>query len=60
MDIEELRRACADLALGRAIAAASGQTYEDYVRSNILHRIGMSSTDFAYTEEMRRKAATGY
>jgi CubicO group peptidase (beta-lactamase class C family) len=48
------------VALGRAIAAASSQTYEDYVRNNILQRIGMSATDFTYTEGMRSQAATGY
>jgi len=48
------------LALGRAIAAGSGQTYEDYVRKNILHPLRMFSTDFAYTQGMRPQAATGY
>jgi CubicO group peptidase (beta-lactamase class C family) len=48
------------LALGQAIAAASGQSYEDYVRAHILRPLGMASTDFVCTESMRRRAATGY
>ena len=48
------------VALGQAIAAASGQPYEEYVRASILRPLGMASTDFVCTGSMRRRAATGY
>jgi len=48
------------LVLGEAIEAVSGQAYTDYIRSNILAPLGMSSTDFVYREDMTAHAATGY
>ena len=47
------------LALGEAIAAASGQGFEDHVRSQILAPLGMTSTGFSF-EEAGGEAATGY
>lgn len=47
------------LALGEVIAAASGQGYEDYVRSQILAPLGMTRTGFSF-EEAGGDAATGY
>jgi CubicO group peptidase (beta-lactamase class C family) len=48
------------LVLGEVIEAASGHTYTDYVRSNILDPLQMSSTDFTYREDVTPRAATGY
>lgn len=48
------------LVLGEAIEAASGVSYTDYVRSNILAPLEMNSTDFVYRDEMIPRAATGY
>jgi CubicO group peptidase (beta-lactamase class C family) len=48
------------LVLGEVIESASGGSYTDYVRSNILSPLGMTSTDFTYRDEMARRAATGY
>jgi CubicO group peptidase (beta-lactamase class C family) len=48
------------LVLGEVIEAASGVSYADYVRSNILAPLGMSSSDFVYRAEMNARAATGY
>ena len=46
--------------LGEVVEAASGRSYTDYVRSNILRPLGMSSTDFTYRGDMAQRAATGY
>jgi CubicO group peptidase (beta-lactamase class C family) len=48
------------LVLGEVIEAASGRPYTDYVRSNILSPLGMTSTDFVYRDDMAPRAATGY
>jgi CubicO group peptidase (beta-lactamase class C family) len=48
------------LALGEVIAAAAEQSYDDYVRENIITPIGMTRTDFTYRPDMRADAATGY
>ncbi len=48
------------LVLGEVIEAASGRSYTDYVRSNILAPLEMNSTDFIYREDMSSRAATGY
>jgi CubicO group peptidase (beta-lactamase class C family) len=45
------------MALGAVIEAASGQTYEDYVRAHLLEPLGMDLTDFVYTEAMLPHAA---
>jgi CubicO group peptidase (beta-lactamase class C family) len=48
------------LVLGQVIEAAGGSPYTDYVRTNILDPLGMTSTDFAYRVDMTAHAATGY
>jgi CubicO group peptidase (beta-lactamase class C family) len=48
------------LVLGEVIQAASGAAYCEYVRGQILEPLGMTSTDFAYREDMAPRAATGY
>ena len=48
------------LALGEVVAAASGGSFEDYVRRNLLEPLGMTRTDFSYTEPLASHAATGY
>jgi D-alanyl-D-alanine carboxypeptidase len=45
------------MVLGAVIEAASGQTYEDYVRENLLVPLGMRQTDFVYTDAMLPHAA---
>jgi CubicO group peptidase (beta-lactamase class C family) len=45
------------MALGAVIEAASGQTYEDYVREQLLRPLGMRQTDFVYRESMIAHAA---
>ena len=48
------------LALGEIVSAASGESFEDTVRRNLLEPLGMTSTDFLYTEALAEHAATGY
>jgi CubicO group peptidase (beta-lactamase class C family) len=45
------------MVLGAVIEAASGQTYEDYVRAHLLRPLGMGQTDFVYTDAMLPQAA---
>jgi CubicO group peptidase (beta-lactamase class C family) len=45
------------MVLGAVIEAASGQTYEDYMREKVLRPLGMRQTDFVYTEAMLPHAA---
>lgn len=45
------------MVLGALIEAAAGQTYEDYVRDQLLRPLGMRQTDFAYSEAMLARAA---
>jgi D-alanyl-D-alanine carboxypeptidase len=45
--------------LGAIVESVTGQTYEDYVRRNILAPLHMTHTDFVYTDTMRAHAATG-
>lgn len=47
------------MVLGAVIEAVSGQTYEDYVRENILQPLEMAQSDFVYTEQMIDDAAVG-
>jgi CubicO group peptidase (beta-lactamase class C family) len=47
------------MALGAIIEAVSGQTYEDYVVENIYQPLGMSRSNFVYTDEMLPYAAVG-
>ncbi len=48
------------LALGSAMAHATGKPFVDLVGEEVLEPLGMSSTGFAYTAEMSSRAATGY
>lgn len=48
------------VALGAVISMASGQRYKDYVLASILKPLGMQQTNFTYTPDMLRNAATGY
>jgi CubicO group peptidase (beta-lactamase class C family) len=48
------------IALGEVIAAASGRSYEDYVRSRILEPLSMTSTGFTYGAAHAEDIATGY
>ena len=45
------------MVLGAVIEAASGQTYEDYLRAHLLRPLGMRQTDFVYSEAMLPHAA---
>jgi CubicO group peptidase (beta-lactamase class C family) len=48
------------IALGEVIAAASGQTYEDFVRTRILEPLSMTHTDFGYSRGSDADVATGH
>jgi CubicO group peptidase (beta-lactamase class C family) len=48
------------LVLGEVIASASGRSYQDYLRENVLEPLGMHRTGFAHTAEMSAFAATAY
>ncbi|MCC7477968.1 beta-lactamase family protein [bacterium] len=48
------------LALGEIISRASGQTYQRFVRSELLAPLGMSRSDFAYSTAMLSEAADGH
>jgi CubicO group peptidase (beta-lactamase class C family) len=45
------------MVLGAVIEAASGRTYEDYIREQLLQPLGMRQTDFIYTDAMLPHAA---
>jgi len=45
--------------LGAIIEKITNQTYENYVKQNILEPLGMKHTDFIYTEEMKPFEAAG-
>ena len=47
------------LTLGEIVAAISGQSYIEYVREHILYPLGMTQTDFTYSEAMIANAAAG-
>lgn len=47
------------MVLGAVIEAASGETYENYIRAHILQPLGMDQSDFFYTESMAANAAAG-
>jgi CubicO group peptidase (beta-lactamase class C family) len=42
------------IALGELIAAASGQRYEDYVRTQILEPLSMTATGFSFQPDPTR------
>ncbi len=46
--------------LGEVIARVSGRPYVEYVRAEILEPLGMTSSVFELTEELRPRMATGY
>lgn len=48
------------IALGEVIAAASKQSYDDYVRSQILEPLSMATTGFSYSVASEADVATGY
>jgi CubicO group peptidase (beta-lactamase class C family) len=48
------------IALGEVIAAASGQSFEEFVRTQILQPLSMTSTGFSYAETGSEEIATGY
>ena len=47
------------MALGAIIEAVSGQSYEEYVVEQVLQPLGMTNTNFVYTDEIRANAAVG-
>jgi CubicO group peptidase (beta-lactamase class C family) len=48
------------IALGEVIAAAAGQPYEEFVRTQILAPLGLRRTGFSYAELPRDDIAVGY
>jgi D-alanyl-D-alanine carboxypeptidase len=46
--------------LGEVVARVSGRAYEEYVHTEILAPLGMSSSVFALTDELGPRMATGY
>lgn len=46
--------------LGEVVARVSGRPYVEYVHAEILGPLGMDSSAFALTEELRPRMATGY
>jgi D-alanyl-D-alanine carboxypeptidase len=47
------------MVLGAIIEKVTNQTYENYIRQNILEPLGMKHTDFIYTKEMEPFEAAG-
>jgi CubicO group peptidase (beta-lactamase class C family) len=45
--------------LGVALSRAAGESYVDYVRRRILRPLGMATTDFTLSPDMRDRLATG-
>jgi CubicO group peptidase (beta-lactamase class C family) len=48
------------LVLGEVIQAASGATYPEFVRAQLLEPLAMTTSDFVYRADMTACAATGY
>ncbi len=46
--------------LGRIVAKAAGQPYEQYVQAQILAKLGMTATTFDFTQVPAANRATGY
>lgn len=46
--------------LGEVIARVTGDRYEDYVTTQILNPLGMTSTTFSLGDKLKQKFATGY
>jgi D-alanyl-D-alanine carboxypeptidase len=47
------------IVLGAVVEAASGEPYEDYVRTRILAPLGMTASDFVYRDDMKPRAVAG-
>ena len=47
------------MVLGSIIEEVTGQSYEDYIRRNILEPLRMENTDFSYTKDMEQFEAAG-
>jgi CubicO group peptidase (beta-lactamase class C family) len=47
------------MVLGAVIEKVTNQSYENYIRQNILEPLGMKHTDFIYTKEMEPDEAAG-
>ncbi|MBN2348093.1 MAG: beta-lactamase family protein [Bacteroidales bacterium] len=47
------------MVLGAIIEKLTNQSYENYIRQNILETLGMNHTDFVYTKEMEALEAAG-
>src|SRR5581483_8775377 len=47
------------IVLGAIVAAASGESYEDFVRTRLLSPLGMASTDFVYRDDLLARAVAG-
>jgi CubicO group peptidase (beta-lactamase class C family) len=47
------------MVLGAVVENLTGMTYEEYVRQNILLPLGMTHTDFLYTNDMKPDEAAG-
>ena len=46
--------------LGEVVARVSGRPYVEYIRAEILEPLGMDSSGFALSKDLRARAATGY
>ena len=46
--------------LGEVVARVSGRAYEEYVHAEVLNPLGMDSSVFALTDDLRPRMATGY
>ncbi|WP_441001184.1 serine hydrolase domain-containing protein [Fodinibius sp. SL11] len=45
---------------GYIIEKVTGQSYEDYLRDNILKPLGMMQSSFAYSDSVKKALSTGY
>lgn len=46
--------------LGRVIEVVTGQSFNEYMKENILNPIGMTESTFHYDDSMEERVATGY
>ena len=46
--------------LGEVISRVTGSRYEDYITTQILNPLGMTSTTFSLDDDLKQKFATGY
>ena len=47
------------MVLGAIIEKVTGESYENYIRTNILYPLGMAGTDFVYHDKMVTEEASG-